>query len=107
MIFFFKQKTAYEISLYGVQTCALPIYMLSFVFTEKVTLNTNLPASMLYFAHHMGGLQDLLIKLVGKMDPGQLYDALLHGVGDFAAIYPRNKDRQTLEIGRASCRERV
>src|ERR1022692_1030825 len=26
--FFFKQKTAYEITMTGVQTCALPIYVL-------------------------------------------------------------------------------
>src|SRR3712207_7679082 len=95
-LFFFKQKTAYEILACGVQTCALPIFYL----TEMNQWWSSLGSGTRKTLEVRGKSR------VGFREPQGRHsfhaDAFIQrpgGTGDVALC--------TAKIGRASCRERV
>src|SRR3712207_7417645 len=97
-LFFFKQKTAYEILACGVQTCALPISDALFDLTDALLTAEAVPSPVhlsLAPAHRRGW--------------GSVYAALREGRIDVDAprgVLPRHLLAGG-QIGRASCRERV
>src|SRR5438094_4965324 len=55
IVFFFKQKTAYEIrTVTGVQTCALPIWINIPIYIENIVVKTSIIMALLirHYAHY-------------------------------------------------------
>src|SRR5438093_8323660 len=95
-VFFFKQKTAYEIwSVTGVQTCALPI---SWRNRRRGLRDLGLKSEPRRLLRHVRGAE--LVELPNA-------ESCCGFGGTFSVKHPEISVAMLDEIGRASCRERV